>query len=242
MSGTSDLSPITLSDHTAARKPAVPTGIGSKFTADGRALIYRGNTILSRLPAAHPLYGWVSDFLDSLRANPVAAKLAVLPASSMHMTILGIANDAMRSPGPWPADLAMDASMDDCDAFVRRRLGQFPGIEQLHFDMRLGDLVIDNAALGFHLIPRTAETEAQMRALRNDLASHFQVRRPGHDGFQFHLGIAYLRDWLTPDDQQALARILASAVERLTPQAATIRFPTPELCSFQTMLEYRTLA
>ncbi|MBA4489366.1 DUF1868 domain-containing protein [Paracoccus sp. S1E-3] len=234
--------PPTLSDRTPPQKQGAPVGVGTKFAPNGHALTYRGNTILCRLPARHPLYEWVAGFLDDLRDSPVAGKLALLPAPSLHMTILGIANDAMRSPGEWPTDLATNTAMDDCDDHIRRRLADFRDRGAMHFDMRLGDLVIDSAALSFHLIPSAASDELRMRGLRDDLATHFQVRRANHDRFDFHLGIAYLLEWLTLADQEVLGDVLALAATRLTPNAMTVRFPAPELCSFETMLEYRTLA
>lgn len=234
--------PIAVRDQTPARKADAPVGIGGKFAPDGRALVYRGNTVLCRLAPDHPVYRWIAGFLATLGPSPVGRKLALLPPASLHMTILGIANDAMRTPGPWPADLAPDVSMDACDDHVRRKLAAFPGGGTPGFDMRLGDLLIDSAALSFHLVPQSEHDERRLRRLREDLATHFQVRRANHRDFQFHLGIAYLLDWLTPDDRRELDRLLASALARLAPDATAIRFEAPELCAFETMLAYDTLA
>ena len=225
---------------------AGPPDIGVKFTADGSVLPFAGNTIICHLAQQGEGYDIFDAFLDIYRDLPArsfARKVAVLPPSSYHMTIFGGANDPLRGPGGWPADLGSDASIEACNAWCKDRLSGFdPGLD-LPIRMVIDDSIAgrDMKNILIHLRAAEAAQEAALRRLRDGLSSLLGIRTGDHEDYRFHLSIGYRTAWFDEAEADAFDRALREWRENLKAKAPEITFGAPEFCTFGDMFAFRRI-
>lgn len=82
-----------------AKASPFPPDVGSKFDADGRVRPFAGNTVVCHLPQQGEHADAFEAMLDIYReapSHPFMRKVALLPPSSYHMTVMGGANDTPR--------------------------------------------------------------------------------------------------------------------------------------------------
>lgn len=228
----------------AGERGAYPPDVGRKFRADGRVMPFRGNTIISHLPQQGPGSEFFDTLLEVYRELPAHAfsrKITALPPSSYHMTLFGGANDSDRRPGLWPADLPLDLPMAECDRILGERLKAFDLDCELPFRMRV-DLAEPPPAerpLTIRLVPLDGAEDAKLRRLRSRLSDVLGIRAPGQDAYRFHVTLAYLYRWLTPEEDRAFRAVLAGWRDRLAKACPVIALGAPEYCLLEDMFAFK---
>lgn len=155
----------------------------NKFYPDGRPRPYAGNTIICHLPQQGVQSSFFNAMLDMYRdslAQDFCAKLALLPPSSYHMTVLDGLNDGRRAQPSWPRALARTTPMPSCDEWVRNRLETFDYGLALPIRMRPSrpDPSCDGQVPHIRLEPADPAQGRVLAGLRHALATHMGMKDP----------------------------------------------------------------
>jgi hypothetical protein len=221
--------------------PPPPADVGRKFHADGSVRAFPGNTIVCHLPADGPARMALMRVYDRLAALP-ARWHALLPPSSWHMTVFEGVCDQIRDPVRWPADLPLDAPLAACtDLFAARLRAVRFGIAGPIRVAVGGVIAVHGGFLGVTLEPADPEQHLRLRSLRDRLSAVLGLRVPVHLGYRFHLTLGYQIDWLTPDEQRAMAEVCHAATAHLLEAAPVFELPVPSFCTFDDMHAFPTL-
>jgi hypothetical protein len=166
-------------------------------------------------------------------------KLAALPTSSYHMTLLDGANQGNRAKASWPAIAPRDAALEASSAAMLARLETF----RLACDLPLR-LVIDQRArqmgpLAIPLRPADAAEERKLRKLRQRLSDALEISAPTSDAYEFHITVAYRFAAFDEQEEADYHKALAGWVAGLAARIPVIKLDAPEVCTFEDMFAYR---
>jgi hypothetical protein len=100
----------------SATEQEYPRWIFQKFTPDGQILPFPGNTIICHISPTSTFYQSLLELHAELQNQPFSSLYTLLPPESYHMTVAEGISDKIRAPGFWPADMAMDATCEECTA------------------------------------------------------------------------------------------------------------------------------
>lgn len=211
----------------------MPAGTASKFEADGRVKPFAGTTFVSALAEDRPESAAIADVADRLKLASVGKRLTFLPRSSYHMTVFEGINVSQTETAFWPADLP-PTDLATATAFFEARIADVGGIAAPLRMVPTG-LLSWTAGLVVGLEPADAAENARLRGFRDRLAAAIGLRKPDHDGYGFHLTLAY---WLdrADDADWALERDGLSALVRET--VPTLALPAPDFCTFADMYAF----
>lgn len=214
-----------------------PAGDGGKFAPDGSVLRYPGNTFLCHLPAASQAHAAFRSMQSELMALPWSSHFTYLPPSSFHMTIFGgVAGDPLDGEG-WPPDVPLDVDRDGVTRGFLGRLEEARGATRLRVRAERSDhgtsVVVE---------PEDAATHAIMRGLRDTLRDATGLHRPDHDAYEFHVSLAYLTRWFDEVDAVCFIDALDGVLDRYRAALDEIVLGPVEVCEFETMHAFRTVA
>jgi len=230
---------VSLADALAAANGAPPRFVDIRFDAAKRPVRCSGNTVVCHRRDAAGRAA-IADLAAKIAEGPAGDCYAFTPERSWHMTVYdGLLHDR-RAPGFWPADLPVDASNDQADAFVLSRLADLPALDEPVTMHATGLFGREHHALGLALAAGSARQERALRRFRDACAERLGMAdRPGHDAYRFHLTLGYLIAWPDP----ATARAADSAMDALAPRLDDLVPPfelgPPELCLFDDMTLFR---
>ncbi|KXJ85618.1 RNA ligase/cyclic nucleotide phosphodiesterase [Microdochium bolleyi] len=226
-------------------RPPYPIGVPTKFTPDGTAVRYPGNTTVCHIAADSPLMPALQLVYDTLASHPRLSEIfRLLPPESWHMTVFDGVREIECEPGMWPAGKGK-LPVDECTALFApklRALGQQLAAEGLAPPYRMrarGFLPVEPAGLGFAIEGATPQEESRMRQLRDRLADTLGFRAPNHYVYPFHVSVAYLLRWAEGEDRDQMFRVLdelAAQTDGLEFELGPVEFNT-----FETMLAYPRL-
>ncbi|KAI8211825.1 hypothetical protein K4K54_004522 [Colletotrichum sp. SAR 10_86] len=219
-------------------RPQYPAGVPSKFAPDGAVQAFPGNTIICHLSPSDPLYTSMQALSDKLAASKFAALITLLPPTSFHMTVFEGVCDQVRKSGYWPSDLSLDAPLEECNSKFEKALGAFDLGDEYAPPYKMTVRGFDplEIGIGVRLDGRTpAETE-RLRSLRNKLADKLNIRHPIHDGYGFHLSVAYLLRHLTDEQNRELQVLLLNHFEDMPKE---FELSAPEFCTFENMFAFK---
>lgn len=229
---------------TGAVRRSLPPDVNRKFAPNGRVIPFRGNTILCHVPQQGPEAEAFHGLMDVYRQLPSYAfsrKMTPMPPSSYHMTIFGGANDQERRLPLWPADVALDAPMEECNRLLGERLRAFTlGEDAPPYRMKVNPAEPSSAEtpLTIRLLAADPQTETRLRRLRARLSDLLKIRAPGQAEYAFHITLGYTFDWLTPGEDAEFRSALARWKAMLTARAPVITFGAPEYCILDDMYEF----
>ena len=179
-------------------------GPGKKFDFDGQALRYRGNSMICHLPQDKPFYQAVVALQERIKKSRVGDLNIWLPKCSLHVTVFNGTNETMtqRKPGFWPADLPLEASIEDVHAHYLNKLKGFRTGLPSPFRMRVSGfyLPVDKAGVlsSFELTgvtlgvePADAETKSRLEDMRRRLGELLQTTRNPVKKDDYHISLAY---------------------------------------------------
>lgn len=208
----------------------LPAGTASKFHEDGRVRPFPGNTFVSALAVGRPESATFADVADRLKTSSVGRRLTFLPRSSYHMTVFeGICVD-LTEPTLWPADLPA-TDLATATAFFEASIAGLDGLAG-PLRMRPAGLLSWAAGLVIGLEPVDTAENARLRGFRDRLSDAIGLRKPGHDGYAFHLTLAYWLDRADDGDWVLEREALSTHVRATVP---TLDMPAPDFCTFADM-------
>ena len=206
-----------------------------KFNADGTPRRYRGNTVVCAVTRGTPLFMAAQKTLALLAESSAAARYALLPADSLHMTVIQLFSEEYRRLA-WSSKLDADCSLEEADNFMIAALAGIKpptGIRMKYKGIKAG-----KSGLRIELEPATNEILYNLVSYRNTVAYEGGVIRPDHDAYGFHVGLAYRIDRLSPKEVEDLEGCLTVAHGMLT-ASDTFELPAPTLTFFDNMFVYK---
>jgi hypothetical protein len=213
------------------------TGPGRKFSADGRAQHFPGNTILCHLNQPGRQLDALREVVATLREQTGDENITWLPPSSYHMTIFDGSNVLRRD---WPTDLNPEASLQECNDFTADRLRKF----DLGFDPPIRMVADENspapAMTGIPLRPVDGAENERLRNLRDRLAVALGIRRANHENYAFHTTFGYYIKRFSPEAGLSYRRNYIQAIQELRRLQPVIELGAPEYCLFDNMASFRT--
>lgn len=209
--------------------------VGRKFYADGSAREFPGNTIICFVNPDSDVYRLCCWLLDQIRALPFAHKLAPLPPSSLHMTVIELLCDQARLPEKWSSQLALDAALEHTDEFFMRVVPQVKS--PAAFYMRYQN-VHHARGISITLAPADEAAAGAIRAYRDDISRASGVRFADHDTYRFHISLAYRLIELEPAEQAALAQMFAECEPILQEKFGVFETGQPQLVFFDDMFRF----
>ena len=235
--------PRIASAASAASMSAKTTEGAAKFYPDGRVHPFAGNTVVCHLPQQGDESRAFNEMLDIYREapwRPYGRRIAFLPPSSYHMTIIGGATDFGREEGKWPLDVPRDVPISECNRIVGERI-RSASIERLctiRMQVDAADTGYDGNTIRIPLEPVDADEFDRIEEFRRSLARAIRIPEPAPGTYQFHMTLGYLLGELAAVELQAVLADLTSWKERIIAAAPVIRFGTPEYCTFEDMFAF----
>jgi hypothetical protein len=214
--------------------------VGVKFNRDGSVRHYPGNTILCHVPRPGVLWSALIAARDQLNAGKAADRLTFLPPESYHMTVFEGVTDHIRAPLAWPADVQLDAPVDQCTRRFEQKLARFDPACELPLRMVIADGSAQHSAGVMTLTPIDAEENRKLRTLRDRLSDCLSIRHPIHNDYVFHITLAYPIKAMTPAATDAYLKQQAACFEWIRRQVPVVEFGPPEFCVFDDMHAFET--
>lgn len=203
--------------------------VGVRLDRDGTFLPEAGNTVVRHVVPGSATETALIELRARLRGLPWGHRFAFTDIASYHMTVFNGAIETLRAPGHWPEELALDLPVGQTTGYLAGRLAGFEGPGP--FAMRIAEVT----PFGLTLAGATDADEETARAWRDALTEPFGYRAPNHDGYAFHVTLAYIIDWLPdgmiPAYRQALAELTAEFRERVP----VVELGPPAFCTFADM-------
>jgi hypothetical protein len=217
-----------------------PPALLEKLNPDGTYQPYAGNTIICHIAPESAAFAALTDVHAQLSQRSFSAKLSRLPTSSYHMTLFGGANDKHRRPGNWPEGVAFDTPIADCHKELARRLDGFDLECDLPFRMKVSAEGVreKEMALRLELEPVDEAENQKLRRLRDRLSVLLGIKVPGHETYGFHISLAYVIDWLNPDELKDYRSSYAEWRDMVALHSPVIELGRPEFCTFKNMLRF----
>ena len=221
-------------DQTPGPRAITAAEGGGKFSPDGAVLPFPGNTFLCHLDPTQGAHRALCEMQRAVRQSPVGALFTYLPPESFHMTVFqGVSPDAQV----WPEGMARDASPVDVAEVFRTRLTGHPFPETQHV-----------AAQGFFaghsltLQGATPGDELQLRQTRAALREATGLHHPRFETYTFHITLAYPLRWMRRSEAEEVVALSDAVFEAHRPALAQIDLGPVELCTFQDMHHFETIA
>ncbi|WFP64843.1 DUF1868 domain-containing protein [Mesorhizobium sp. WSM4904] len=215
--------------------PTPPVHLGTRYDRSGNFLLEPGNTVVSHLVPGSRSEAAVIEVRERIRAMPDADRLAFTPISSLHMTLFqGIIEYRRRLPF-WPADVPLDASIDDMTRLYLERLQHFEGKGAFRIK------AIGVTPNGLTVAGASAEDDRILRLWRDALSVPFGYRHPDHDTYVFHITFAYQIRRLADERVSAWQDLFDECLAFLDREAPVIELRPPAFCSFKDMEHFEEL-
>jgi hypothetical protein len=223
-----------LGRYAARCQASPPQHLGRRYDAGGTFLHEPGNTIVCHLVEGSPSQAAIVNVRGRMLAMPDASRLAFTPIDSLHMTLFqGILEDR-RDPPFWPADMPRDTSIAAMTEHYLARLATFTAAEPFQVE------IVDVVPTGLTVAGATQADRRAMKAWRDAFAEEFGYRHPDHDGYSFHVTLAYMIEWLPEDRLPAWQELLDDCLADLR-RSPRIALRPPAFCSFEDMKHFRIL-
>lgn len=209
--------------------------IGKKFHEDGTAANYPGNTVISDVRPGNPAYDVMRRCRQMVTNAGLGPLFILMPEDSYHMTVIRGLNDHVRTDGYWPAALAKQASIEQADEYVGNAVSGVPAGNG--FQMRFDAVRITEEDFRVCLSPADEEQNALIRAYRDAVARALGLRLPGHEGYTFHITLAYTH-YLAQQDQQRQLRSLEAEMNDLIVAQPPFWVDPPHVAFYWDMLAF----
>ncbi len=165
--------------------------IGKKFYEDGSIRRYPGNTVVADVVPGMVAYDVMLHLKQMVIDAGFDKDIILMPADSYHMTVFRGLNDQVRTDTHWPAALPKDLPFEKVDDYVSEAIAKavIPEPTRMKFDeVRFSDMCVL-----VRLKPADEEQNRILREFRERAADAVGLRLPGHDGYHFHITLAYTR-------------------------------------------------
>ena len=137
--------------------------VGEKFHADGDVRTYPGNTVICFANPDNAPYQVAVRIQHRVKDLAIFPKVVLMPPSSLHMTVMGLLLDAVRTPDYWTRHLPLTTPLAETDCYFIKQLATIPLPD--NFRMRFGGIVNHNYHT-FEHVPADEETHKAIWGLR----------------------------------------------------------------------------
>lgn len=232
---------------TASNKSEYPSGVPSKFSSSGQVQPFPGNTILAHIPPTSPLlpvlqqlYAYISQQAD------IATKVALLPPSSWHMTIIEGVCKAHREETQWPPSKNMlsveEYTTDVADKLIRLNQSLVEEGLAAPYYMRVTSFQPLTSGIALRLEAASSKEDARIRRLRDRIADEgLGFRVPSHKTYEFHVSVAYLLRHLDDAERKALGERLEAELANFQQSSLEFELGSAEFCVFDDMFAFHRL-
>ncbi len=224
------LDPDKLATHYAKSRNALPPRhLGTRYDRTGAFLPEAGNTVVCHLVAGSATEAVLTEARVRYRGMADAASLAFTPIESYHMTLFQGVIEGRRNYPYWPADMASDLPIAETTRQFTQRLERFPVLPGFNVEATMAlptGLIVEGV---------TPADRHAMAAWRDAFAEAFGYRHPDHDGYQFHITMAYMIDWLDDAALPGWQAMLNDVLEDIRRRAPVLELRAPAFCSFEDM-------
>ncbi len=215
--------------------------VGQKFHADGTPRPFPGSTQITHIPPDSDLFRSLARILDEAAREPVMQKFALMPRSSLHMTLMDGIDDEHRAPPLWPRPVPVTASLETAREWCGDQLKDFHTGRTGDFRMVQRPAASKNVSAFLVLLqPADEAMDREIRGLRDRLSDRLQIREPGHDTYGFHITLGYLIEHLTPEETSAFGELYQGWMDRLFAAHPVVTIGQPEFCYFSDMFAFET--
>lgn len=224
--------------HPRPRSITLPGG-GGKFSPDGQALPFPGNTILCHIDPRSRAHEALVTFQQQARSAHWAGNFSFLPPSSFHMTVFeGVCmNAAYRND--WPEGVPVEASRDEVSAILLDRL-QGLRLPERHVIRPTG--IRHKAGIGVIVEGADEAQDASLRATRVLLRDALGIYPADFAGYRFHITLAYMLHWLTDEVARQVSADLDRLLTAFRREIRQIELGPAEFCNFETMHAFTPLS
>ena len=173
--------------------------IGKKFYEDGRVRTYPGNTVVADITPECPAYDVMTRLREMLLEANLEDHYILLPTDSYHMTVISGLNDQVRKDTHWPAQLPKTTPMSGVDAYISAAIARsgIPGPLRMKFDQ----VRVSDGCFIILLVPADETQEEIALGFRERAAEEIGFKLPNHEGYRFHISLAYTR--VVPEGEAA---------------------------------------
>ncbi|CEJ83187.1 hypothetical protein VHEMI03208 [[Torrubiella] hemipterigena] len=220
-----------------------PPGVPSKFSPSGDVQLFPGNTVVAHIPPTSPLLAVLYQLYASIsQQSTLRTKVALLPPSSWHMTVIEGVTNADCDPAKWPRGRCVAPVQDCTEEFADnlKDLNKSPVEDGLSppYCARVVGLQPLTTGIALRLEAASKDEDLHIRWLRERIADEaVGFRMPDHDKYEFHVSIAYLLPYLGDAEKRALNTVLQEILERF-PQFLEFNLDYVEFCSFENVFAF----
>ncbi|MBD8891719.1 DUF1868 domain-containing protein [Roseibium litorale] len=212
-------------------------GGGGKFTPEGAVLPWPGNTFIFHIDKASPAYSALCQVQDALMAQPLASHFTYLPQPSFHMTVFSGVGGEPLDPDDWPEGVEKGLPLAEVTRIFIERLAGFSAPAGLRIS-----LPHLHAGYSMMVRPEGAEAEERLRRLRAQLRELTGLSRADHDGYRFHVTLAYRLRFMTKEQAEEVIRKCAEILAPHREALSDIRLGPVEFCQFEDMHAFKPKA
>lgn len=213
-------------------KYALTKDMQRKFTSDGQAKTYRGNTIIAmKNDRDEPIVQIAEEVQRQIKATSAGDKFYFLPTSSFHMTIISLLNEYARGTDLWPGQLE-GFDLEEADKIIQEQ------IKNIQKPQNIQMYLTEINAKRLELSPVNEEVAKELKRYRDEVAKAVGIIRPAHDSYQFHLTMSYQYLGLSSEEIKEVEAVLKQLNHQYTSNKLRVDFPEPHFVLFDNMVEY----
>ena len=208
----------------------------NKFDEKGNHLPYPGCSIICNIPLNTHLSNEIISFQKNIENFNPKKTYSYLPPSSFHMTLFDCCNLNTKNTNFWPSNV--DPNMDHKDIAVElnKRIQNyiFPKKLNLKLKMFFG---------GYSIVlePFSEEDEKILRNCRDELSSLLEIKFENHQRYTFHITLAYILRELKKNEIKNLIEFNKQLSFDFSKKFPKITLTKPKMCTFEDMLEFKTI-
>ena len=211
-------------------------GAENKFDDKGNALPFPGCTIISNIPLNTYLSDEIISFQKKIENFNPEKTYFYLPPSSFHMTLFDCCNFNTKNTNNWPLDIGPDMDYKDIAIELNKRIQNYIFPEELNLKLKMffgGYSII--------LEPFSEKDENILRNCRDELSSLLKIKFENHQRYTFHITLAYILRELNEIEIKNLIEFNKKLSLDFIKKFPKITFTKPEMCTFEDMLEFKTI-
>ena len=226
--------PATLSNQSPTQDTTL------KFSPDGAVQPFAGNTVICHMPAQCAMRDVMAEFHNKLEASSFHGRLGLTTVDSYHMTIFPGANDKGRKASGWPSYVPLNASIEECNALVEKRMQAVRLHCQLPFRVAVDIPATLSYARACTLRMKAVDSieEAKLRSVRDQLAQVYGFRLLDHASYAFHITMSYQVAAFDERQAKEFETMRADYVRKIVAAQPVLELGNPEYCTFQDMFRF----
>ena len=211
-------------------------GAENKFDDKGNPLPFPGCTIICNIPLNTDLSNEIINYQKKIENLNPKKTYFYLPPSSFHMTLFDCCNLNTKNTDNWPSNIDPDMDYKDIAIELNKRIQNFIFPEEFNLKLKMffgGYSII--------LEPYSEKDEKILRNCRDELSSLLKIKFENHQRYTFHITLAYILRELNQIEIKNLIEFNKQLSFEFSKKIPKITFTKPEMCTFEDMLEFKTI-